>query len=132
MPSATAVGTASALATVMSSVIAGNMLSSHGLEKAMAGDPRDEADAPVDLVLCRQCKFTACGWGRSFWDQTTWEFARMDWVGWRRRLTPYVQSATSSCNKLCANTFRAPFVEAAGTENSFRAVSSIEREITDR
>ena len=35
MPSATAVGTASAsaLATVMSSVIAGNMLSSHGLEK---------------------------------------------------------------------------------------------------
>ena len=26
---------------------------------------------------------------------------------------PYVQSATSSCNKLCANTFRAPFVEAA-------------------
>ena len=33
LPSATAVGTASALATVMSSVIAGNMLSSHGLEK---------------------------------------------------------------------------------------------------
>jgi CubicO group peptidase (beta-lactamase class C family) len=81
MPSATTIGTAAAMATVMGAAASGKVLSQQGLEMALTPDPRDEKDSQVDLVLNRACRFSACGWGlERFGDPAYGNLP--GWTGW--------------------------------------------------
>ena len=69
------------MAKVMEAAVSGKVLSPEGLGKALAADPRDETDLQEDLVLCRTCKFSACGWGLDrFGSKTTGNLP--GWTGW--------------------------------------------------